>query len=806
MKLATLVPAARDRRRRAKTKPGLPKNSSPLRTSRLELLVVALLLVAGVAPAQSTTTSAVPTAGVLAGFRVGPYLLDVSSTEATVAFHLESPSPAAVTVYGAEEPRSFESPSGVGHFVRVAGLAPGSVYRYEVSTPNGARTPEGDSSYQIRTAGVPGDSFSFAVYGDPRPGESETTRNHAAVVAQMRMHDPMFALVLGDMVDDGSVPSMWEEFFAVESAIARRTALYPTMGDNDYAGGSGLHAAYFPRLDPGYYRFEWAGVQFFALRAWDTRGSQPREDYDADSPQIRWLESQLSTEEAQAAPFRVVFLHDPVYISRGRSSDDLRRALAPILRKHRVDVVFASWHLYERSHDRGVTYVISGGAGAEILWMERDPSFPSQAEARRHHFCRVDVTANAMTIRGIAADGTVLDNITLTPQPRDAGDSDRIRSVVARLGRSIAVNESAGAPALPVYLFSYDCSYCRRLLRHDLPSLARVKGVALDVSYFDLSLEGTYDLFLNAGAEFGRQNSDIPAVFVGRRVLGGEDEISNGLPGEIDAFVRDPTGYVSAAVEPFGEVHDTTAMGEQSFNALTFAVVLGAGLLDGVNPCAFTTIIFLLSYLSLVGASRQRMLYTGGAFTIAVFLTYFLIGLTFFRFASLLLKNSTASLVVNLVLLVFVLILAVLSAVDYVRFRRGKGSEALLQLPDRLKQGIRARIRSFARNTVAITGTAFLLGIIVSGMELTCTGQVYVPIVTMISEPRYRVSAVFYLVAYNLAFITPLVIVFLVATFGVTSKSIEAFFRKHVATVKLGFSLLFVVMAGIILYNVRWVL
>jgi cytochrome c biogenesis protein CcdA len=89
-------------------------------------------------------------------------------------------------------------------------------------------------------------------------------------------------------------------------------------------------------------------------------------------------------------------------------------------------------------------------------------------------------------------------------------------------------------------------------------------------------------------------------------------------------------------------------------------------------------------------------------------------------------------------------------------------------------------------------------------MELTCTGQVYFPIVTMISEPRYRIAAIMYLFSYNVAFIVPLVIVFLLATFGVTSERMGAFFRRRIALVKFGLAVLFIAMAIMIIVNLGW--
>ncbi len=740
-------------------------------------------------------------------FLAGPYLLDVTTDAATIAFRLEKPLEAKVIIHDGGQQKQFASEGkSDSHFVKITGLQPGMTYNYEVICGDRQiRTPQGDSSCQIKTACRPGESFSFAVYGDPRPGDNKTTKHHKDVIDQAVLNEPVFCLVLGDMVDDGQILELWQQFFQVESELLRSSAVYPVMGDNDYADGKGKVAEFFPKLKDGYYSFEWGGVHFFALNAWDTRGQQPNHQIDAKSPQIIWLESELAKKEVQDAPFRVIFLHDPVYISRGRASEILQRVWVPIFEKYKVDIVFASWHMYERSSNNGITYIISGGAGAELLWMKKDLNFPSQAEAQRYHFCRIDINSNMMTIRAIADDGTVLDSITITPRSMASDVSEEIERLAKKLGKNVIINQQNNYPTIPLYLFSYDCSYCKRLFKYDLPALAKQNKIALDVSYFDLGVQGTYDLLISAGAEFGRQGTDIPTVFIGRSVLGGEDEIKELLPKQIAAFLKNPQQYLLQTITPFKQVHDTKTIREQAFSALTYAIVASAGLIDGVNPCAFTTIIFLISYLSLVGAKRRQMVYTGGVFTLAVFLTYFAIGLVFFNFAKLILREQTIAKLVNIILLIVVVALCGFSLLDFFRCLRGKVTEITLQLPQFLKERIREKIRNFARNKLAIGSASFVLGVVIAGMELTCTGQVYIPIVTMISEPRYRIAAISYLLVYNIAFILPLLVVFLLAILGVTSEHLAKFFRKHMAMVKLALALLFAAMAIMIIYNLRWI-
>ena len=739
-------------------------------------------------------------------FAAGPYLLDVTGSEATVAFHLHSAAVGAVSVYDSTRlVGTFRSPGPARrHVVRVTGLSPGRTYRYEVACGrSGPRTPPGDRQYLIRTAARAGEAFTFAVYGDCRPGDTGTQRHHRDVARRVAQAEPSLCLLLGDMVDDGANDTHWRNFLDVERNVARRAAMYAVMGDNDYAGGKGHHRQYFPKLGRGYYHFQNGGVHFFALRAWDTRGAQPRREIDADSPQARWLTKQLARKDVREAPYRVVFLHDPVYICRGRSAAVMREVWAPIFSKGRVDVVFASWHMYERSHHGGVHYILTGGAGAELVWMNRNPAFPSQVDARRHHFCRVDVNAAAMRIRAVAADdGTVLDSITLPPRSSHDRSAGRLQRTARLLGRKTIIRSGRpGDRVLPITLFSNNCAYCQRLTNTLLPKWAADRRATLEITTYDLVRRGTYDLLLAAGADFGRQDTGIPTIFVGTRAFGGQREIEAGLPAEIDAFVRSPREYLDRAIVPFGQARDTGAMRARAFEALTAAIVIGAGLLDGVNPCAFTTIIFLISYLSLIGSDRGRLLLAGGAFTLGVFAAYMLMGMFLFAAAAWLLAGQTAATVVNSLLLVALVVLAGLSVVDFVRCLRGRPGESLLQLPAFLKGAVRSRIRRFARRRRGIAGGALALGAVVALLELGCTGQVYLPIVTMIADPAHRASALGYLLIYNVAFVTPLLVVFGLATFGVTSQRMAAMFQRHVAWIKLAMAALFLIMAGAIVYT-----
>ena len=236
----------------------------------------------------------------------------------------------------------------------------------------------------------------------------------------------------------------------------------------------------------------------------------------------------------------------------------------------------------------------------------------------------------------------------------------------------------------------------------------------------------------------------------------------------------------------------------ERFRSLGPFAVIAAGLLDGINPCAFATILFFISYLALVGRSGKDLLYVGGAFGAAVFMTYFLIGLGIFHFVQSLNVFSLIGRVLYLAIAALAFVLGGLSLWDFFKVRRGEAEEMALQLPQFLKRRIHKTIREKTR-TRRFVLAAFLAGGMVSLLELACTGQVYLPtIVFVVGVPELKAHALAYLALYNLMFIVPLAVVFGLAYFGTTSAQLGNTMKQHLGLVKLLTAGLFFGLGGLL--------
>lgn len=230
----------------------------------------------------------------------------------------------------------------------------------------------------------------------------------------------------------------------------------------------------------------------------------------------------------------------------------------------------------------------------------------------------------------------------------------------------------------------------------------------------------------------------------------------------------------------------------ERFQSFGIGAIAISGLIDGINPCAFATIIFFISYLTLINRKGKELLWVGVMFTLAVFLTYFLIGTGA-------LKIVTSLSILPIVRKIFVFVMAAVSAIlafislsDYLKFKKtGQPCEATLQLPERMKKMIHSTIRKNVKTRNFIIMAA-ATGFLVSILELACTGQIYLPTIIFISNvPELRTNALLYLLVYNLMFVVPLIMVFLFTYWGTSSQQWTEFSKKNFGKMKLLMTFIF---------------
>lgn len=349
---------------------------------------------------------------------------------------------------------------------------------------------------------------------------------------------------------------------------------------------------------------------------------------------------------------------------------------------------------------------------------------------------------------------------------------------------------SASAP-LPIQWFytegCYKCAEVKQLMAR-VESLHAGKVV---VERLELTVPDNYRRMMALEEKHGiRQSAPMEVFIAGQTLIGHENILRNLKKTVITALSRPDRASVS------GLCHSAALPLSYSSPAILsrlrpFAVA-SAGLIDGVNPCAFATLVFLVSLLLGRRFTRSQILWAGLSFAAAVFVAYFLIGLGAFRLVYRLSAFPLISAVVFWGIAAAVIGLGIWSLKDAVIYHRtGQTASIALAMPERIRTSLHSVLRAQIR-PVRIGAACFAAGMAVSVLELVCTGQIYLPTIMMLTgDPLTRWTALAYLVLYNAMFIIPLLIVLGLCLAGIKLGTFVQWSQKSVVAVKLAMAVLF---------------
>ena len=211
----------------------------------------------------------------------------------------------------------------------------------------------------------------------------------------------------------------------------------------------------------------------------------------------------------------------------------------------------------------------------------------------------------------------------------------------------------------------------------------------------------------------------------------------------------------------------------------TLGLVLGAAAIDSINPCAIGVLILMISVILGGYKSVGRMLYLGGLYIFAIFVTYLLagLGLLYFLASIPLFVTEYISITVGTLIVLFGLV----EIKDYFWYGRGFS----LGIPVMFAK----KIHNLAKD-VTVPGV-ILTGVFVAGVELPCTGAPYLAIITILST-NFNFLAFLMLVLYNIVFVLPLVVILLMVAGGTKLPAVKAWKQESRGLMRLAIGLLLV--------------
>jgi cytochrome c biogenesis protein CcdA len=351
-------------------------------------------------------------------------------------------------------------------------------------------------------------------------------------------------------------------------------------------------------------------------------------------------------------------------------------------------------------------------------------------------------------------------------------------------------------PAKLIFFYSPTCHACIEVKSQVMPEIEKEFKDRIIIEYRDISDIQNYKLLLGLRQQNKLETKiTVPTCYFQGRFFVGKKEITDNLKETITKTLH------LAQKEGIPPEIDLIAW----FGTFTPLVIIGAGLIDGINPCAFTVIVFFISFLALQGYRKLELIIIGATFILAVFLTYLLMGLGLFGFLYRLEGFWQVIKIFNLSIGVFSIIMGCLALYDLFVYQKTKETEGLLlQLPKPIKNRIHNIIGLYHRRQAEEKQTgltksffrliisAFITGFLVSLLEAVCTGQTYLPTIGFVLKNSHlKIEAFSYLLLYNLMFIAPLVLIFIFAMLGVSSEQFSKFLKKHLSIIKILIAALF---------------
>jgi len=357
------------------------------------------------------------------------------------------------------------------------------------------------------------------------------------------------------------------------------------------------------------------------------------------------------------------------------------------------------------------------------------------------------------------------------------------------------------------YFYQKGCSYCDRanyLLKYLLKKYPQLKIKEIDLNTPDgKRLNETLSNRLSLPSE---KRLIAPSIFIGNDYLSSEEITESGVELLIHKYEKIETkATLEVAKDEIKKAEESIIERFKSFGILA---ILLAGLVEGMNPCALATLVFFISYLTMVGQKRKEIFMAGMGFSASSFGTHLLLGFGILNFIQYFSFFPLFSRIVYLITFIFSLFLGIFSLYDYIQLKKGRPSKMRLQIPDFLKKRIhriiRTRSSEFEGNEetqlARLLIIAIFIGFIVTLLQSTCTSQVYLPTLLFVTNiPSLRGSAFLYLIFYNLIYILPLLAIFGIVYWGVTSEQLSFFLQKRASTIKLLTAIFFFALAGILI-------
>lgn len=327
-----------------------------------------------------------------------------------------------------------------------------------------------------------------------------------------------------------------------------------------------------------------------------------------------------------------------------------------------------------------------------------------------------------------------------------------------------------------IYFYTQSCKDCERtkLLFNNIEQIQNedTKMKALDIGESD-SLERLQVYFKTYKVE--EKDQQVPIIFYEGGYVSGYKAIEENLQRLIDEGKLDSKIYAEKGMK---------------IEALTYKdlpKMILVGLVNGLNPCSLSMLLFLLSLMSI----GKPILKLGMTYILGKLITYLALGTVFYSVIGILSQTWFYRLTsaVNIIILCTVMLLVVINLLDYWESKHERYGKVRLQLPLKVRKfnhKVIKKIEGFIDTKYAAIGV-FGVSMIVSAGEFLCTGQIYLATILYLVRRNTDINgtALLALFVYVIAMIIPLTVLVIAVSKGQKVMVCSEYIRKNMPKIKL---------------------
>lgn len=329
-----------------------------------------------------------------------------------------------------------------------------------------------------------------------------------------------------------------------------------------------------------------------------------------------------------------------------------------------------------------------------------------------------------------------------------------------------------------VMFYGQGCPHCggMKTFLTELKEKYPINVIEYEV-YFNQS---NRELFEEVSNSFGVDIQGVPTLFMDEKVfIGFSSAIGQDIEQEIKKCLEE------GCVSPLNKItkeNVTSIIGESSpeespektqlKETVTIPAVLAAAAVDSINPCAFAVLIILMTTI-LVSKNRKKALLAGLAFTVSIYISYFLMGIGLYSA----IQATGLSRIFCIIVAFLAILIGLFNLKDYLWY----GKWFVMEVP----LSWRPKLQCLIYGITSVPG-AFLIGFAVSLFLLPCTSGPYIVILGLLANTTTRATALGLLLLYNLIFVIPMLLITGIISLGViTPEKAEKWRQKKLKVLHL---------------------